>query len=193
MRHDEGAGTGDGKIAGPMSKSVICGDKLDISRSQAVPQAQDWHAQRKAAEQTIAALADLFRAAFVANRWEPHRPLARGIHRELVERGILRPEECRLVLGLYVARPMYLKALAAGGARINLAGLPTGEVTAEEMAYAAASVARHADLIETTTPQEILDSADPIELLGLHQDSELVAAYVGAIETLAGAALKRDH
>ena len=50
-----------------------------------------------------------------------------------------------------------------------------------------------ADLIETTTPQEILDSADPIELLGLHQDSELVAAYVGAIETLAGAALKRDY
>jgi hypothetical protein len=48
-----------------------------------------------------------------------------------------------------------------------------------------------ADLIETTTPQEILDSADHIELLGLHQDCELVSAYVGAIETLAGAAIKR--
>ena len=51
-----------------------------------------------------------------------------------------------------------------------------------------------ADLIETTTPQEILDSTDDIALLGLHQDCELVAAYVGAIETMAGAALKRrDH
>jgi len=56
-----------------------------------------------------------------------------------------------------------------------------------------AALCHLADLIETTTRQEILDSADPIELLGLHQDSELVAAYVGAIETLAGAALKRDY
>jgi transposase-like protein len=56
-----------------------------------------------------------------------------------------------------------------------------------------AALCHLADLIETTTPQEILDSADYVEMLGLHQDSELVAAYVGAIETLAGAALKRDH
>jgi hypothetical protein len=54
-----------------------------------------------------------------------------------------------------------------------------------------AALCHLADLIETTTPQEILDSADPIELLGLHQDCELVAAYVGAIEILAGAALRR--
>jgi len=144
MRHGNGAGTGDLTIAGPLSKDVTCGDSLDISHSQAVPQAQDWHAQRKAAEQTIAALADLF-PAFVANRWEPHRPLARGIHRQLIDRGILRPEECRLVIGLYVARPMYQRALSRGGPRVNLAGNPTEtqEVTAEEMACAAASVARH--------------------------------------------------
>jgi hypothetical protein len=48
-----------------------------------------------------------------------------------------------------------------------------------------------ADLVETTTLQEILDSADSIELLGLQQDCELVSAYVGAIETMAGAAIKR--
>jgi sRNA-binding protein len=68
---------------------------------------------------------------------------SRGIHRELIERGILRPEECCLVLGLYVGRPMYQRALAAGGARINLAGNPTDEVTAEEIAQATASVTRH--------------------------------------------------
>src|SRR5260370_23240743 len=56
-----------------------------------------------------------------------------------------------------------------------------------------AALCHLADLIETTTPEEILDSADSIELLGLHQDCELVVAYVGAIETLAGAALKRGH
>jgi sRNA-binding protein len=54
----------------------------------------------------------------------------------------LQPEERRLVLGLYVARPMYQRTLAAGGVRVNLAGNPTDEVTAEEMAQAAASVAR---------------------------------------------------
>ena len=142
MRHGNGAGTGDLTIAGPLSKDVTCGDSLDISHSQAVPQAQDWHAQRKAAEQTIAALADLF-PAFVANRWEPHRPLARGIHRQLIDRGILRPEECRLVIGLYVARPMYQRALADGGQRVNLAGITVGEVTAEEIAQATASIVRH--------------------------------------------------
>jgi hypothetical protein len=56
-----------------------------------------------------------------------------------------------------------------------------------------AALCHLADLIEITTPQEILDSADDVELLGLHQDCELLAAYVGATETLAGAALKRDH
>jgi transposase-like protein len=68
----------------------------------------------------------------------------------------------------------------------------TGGAMAAPEAFKAA-LCHLADLVGTTTPQEILDSADPIELLGLHQDSELVAAYVGAIETLAGAALKRDH
>jgi hypothetical protein len=54
-----------------------------------------------------------------------------------------------------------------------------------------ATLCHLADLIETTTPQEVLDSADDVELLGLHQDSQLVAAYVGVIETMAGAAIKR--
>jgi sRNA-binding protein len=142
VRYGNGAGTGDLTIAGPLSESVICGDTHDIAQTRPTPQARDWRVERKSAEQTIAALAELFPACFVANRWEPHRPLARGIHRDLVDRGILQPEECRLVLGLYVARPMYQRALAAGGPRVNLVGNPTDEVTAEEMALAAASVAR---------------------------------------------------
>jgi hypothetical protein len=64
------------------------------------------------------------------------------------------------------------------------------ETTSPVEAFKAA-LCHLADLIETTTPQEILDSADYVEMLGLHQDCELVAAYVGAIETLAGAALRR--
>ena len=54
-----------------------------------------------------------------------------------------------------------------------------------------AALCHLADLIETTTPQEILDSAEHVELLGLRQDCELVADYVGAIEITARAAFKR--
>ena len=83
-------------------------------------------------------------------------------------------------------------AMAAPMAATDTAMAAPVETMAPPEAFKAA-LCHLADLIETTTPQEILDSADPIELLGLHQDSELVAAYVGAIETLAGAALKRDY
>ena len=38
MRHGNGTGTGDGKIAGPLSESVICGDTHDIAQSPSTPQ-----------------------------------------------------------------------------------------------------------------------------------------------------------
>ena len=83
-------------------------------------------------------------------------------------------------------------AMAAPMAATDTAMAAPVETMAPPEAFKAA-LCHLADLVGTTTPQQILDSADPIELLGLHQDSELVAAYVGAIETLAGAALKRDY
>jgi sRNA-binding protein len=129
--------------AGPLPKDdVICGDALGIAHNQTKPQARDWRKDHDAALQTISALAELFPNCFVADRWKPHRPLARGIHRELIERGILQPRECSLVLRLYVGRLMYQHALAAGGVRINLGGLPVGEVAADEIKQAEAAIAR---------------------------------------------------
>ena len=142
MRHGDGAGTGDLTIAGPLSNSVIGVDALDIVQTPPASQAQDRQAQREAALQTLAALAELYPACFVADKSKPHRPLKRGMHRDLIDRGILRPEECRLVFLLYVTRRQYQKALAAGGPRVDLDGNAVGEVAADEIEHARAVVAQ---------------------------------------------------
>src|SRR6266853_6172954 len=53
------------------------------------------------------ALAGLFPAVFVAEQWKPHRPLKRGVHNDLIERGVLLPGECRAVFRRYCSRLMY--------------------------------------------------------------------------------------
>jgi sRNA-binding protein len=87
----------------------------------------------------IAVLAELF-PVFAAERWQPHRPLKIGIHLDLVDRGVLLPDECR-VLRRYVSRRMYQCALAAGGPRFDLAGNVAGEVTPEQIFGAKAVLA----------------------------------------------------
>jgi sRNA-binding protein len=135
MRHDDGAGTGDLTIAGPLSKDVN-GDAFNIVQLPPASQVPDRRAQREAALQTLAALAELYSACIVADKSKAHRPLKRGIHRDLIDRGILRPDECRLVFLLYVTRRQYQKALAAGGPRVDLDGNVDGEVTVEEIEQA---------------------------------------------------------
>jgi sRNA-binding protein len=49
-----------------------------------------------AIEQTIAALAALFPATFVADSWQRHKPLKLGIHLDLIARGVLVRRECHL-------------------------------------------------------------------------------------------------
>jgi sRNA-binding protein len=136
VNHGDGAGTGDLTIAGPLSKDVICGDALDIVQTPPASQVSDRRAQRDAALKTIAALAELYPACFTADKSKPHRALKRGIHRDLIDRGILRPDEYRLVFLLYVTRRQYQKALAAGGSRFDLDGNVDGEVTGEEIEQA---------------------------------------------------------
>src|SRR5258706_15841291 len=70
----------------------------------------------------IAVLAELFPELFVADGWKPHRPLKTGIHRDLVDRGVLLPDECRAVFRRYCSRLMYQRAVAAGGPRFDLDG-----------------------------------------------------------------------
>jgi sRNA-binding protein len=96
----------------------------------------------RGAQLIIEALAELFPQAFVAERWLPHRPLKIGIHLDLIARGILKAEETRPVLGRYVGRLQYQRALAAGGARYDLNGNEVGEVSPENIEQARQAVAR---------------------------------------------------
>jgi sRNA-binding protein len=86
-------------------------------------------------------LAELFPAAFVADRRQPHRPLAIGIHHALIDRGVLTPHECRGVFRCYILRPAYQRALAAGGPRYGLSGEASGEVTPDQQDAARAMLA----------------------------------------------------
>jgi ProP effector len=95
-----------------------------------------------AAEQAfINKLAALFPTSFTRDRCDPHRPLKIGIHRDILAHGILTEDEANAALAMYTRRPMYQRALAAGGVRVDLDGNPAGEVTAEQVQAAERSVA----------------------------------------------------
>jgi ProP effector len=84
---------------------------------------------------TIEVLAELF-PVFVADWRQPHLPLKLGIHQNLIDRGVLPPDQCRTVFRVYAGRRQYQKAVAAGGLRYDLDGNPAGEVTAEHQEFA---------------------------------------------------------
>jgi sRNA-binding protein len=145
MRDGNGAGTGDGKIAGPVSSSVNCVDALDISQATPASQAEIQSVRRAlidAARQHIAALSELFPACIVADKWETHRPLKVGMHADLLATGLLTPREVRNALVVYTGRLQYQRALAAGGPRFDLDGNVVGEVAADEIEHARAVVAQ---------------------------------------------------
>ncbi len=145
MRHSNGAGAGDLTTAGPLSESVICGDTHGIAQSPSTPESKFLSARRArldAAKAAIAALSELFPAAFVGEKWEPHKPLKVGIRADLIATELLTPSECSHALRAYTGRLQYQKALAAGGPRFGLDGNPTGEVTSDEVELAVAAVAR---------------------------------------------------
>jgi sRNA-binding protein len=98
------------------------------------PPAHSLNNQNRTTDQTISALAELFPSAFVMDKWKPHKPLKIGIHQDLIDGGVLLPDEGRAVFRRYCSPLMYQRALAAGGPRYGLNGEPAGEVTAERMA-----------------------------------------------------------
>lgn len=73
------------------------------------------------------------------------RPLAVGtaelIAADMCARGITGTGKIRSAVAMYTRRASYLKALAAGGARYNLAGEPAGEVTEEQQKLARETLA----------------------------------------------------
>lgn len=75
--------------------------------------------------------------AAISDAWKAHKPVAVGIDKVLIERGVLLQSESRAVMRSYTRRRMYQIALAAGGARYGLDGEPCGSVDAEHRAGAA--------------------------------------------------------
>jgi sRNA-binding protein len=101
-------------------------------------------------------LAELFPNTFVAERWQPHRPLKHGIHFDLIAQGVLTLEETR-VLRFYVRRRMYQAALAAGGPRYDLDGNECGQVEPEQ-ADAAAKWLAAIDIASAAKAEQIRQS-----------------------------------
>jgi ProP effector len=98
--------------------------------------------RRRAIDELIVVLSQLFPRTFVAQKWEQHVPLKVGTGDELIDQGILAPGECARTLGRYTARRSYQAALAVGGQRIDLDGNPAGEVSAAQQQAAKAAIAR---------------------------------------------------
>jgi hypothetical protein len=55
---------------------------------------------------------------------------------------------------------------------------------------AKAALSALCDSLEFITPEALVDSADDVEIIGLHGDCQMAAAWLAAVELLADAALK---
>ena len=90
----------------------------------------------------LALLTEAFPQTFVLEKYRPHRPLKVGIAADIparcpaVERRVL-----SAALSAYARRVMYLRALVAGAARVDLDGNSAGEVTAGDAEFAATKLA----------------------------------------------------
>ena len=122
----------------------------------------------------LALLTEAFPQTFVLEKYRPHRPLKVGIAADIparcpaVERRVL-----SAALSAYARRVMYLRALVAGAARVDLDGNPAGEVTARDAEYAAAKLA------EILASREAKRAA-AVETKGAAQVTKPAAATVAA-------------
>jgi ProP effector len=81
-------------------------------------------------------LQDRYPAAFPQERGDI-RPLKVDIHLDILAAyPELTPQALKKMLAIWCGRPMYQKALMRGGPRVDLHGLPAGEVTPEQRAHA---------------------------------------------------------
>jgi sRNA-binding protein len=103
----------------------------------------------------IEALAIKFPGVFVADKTQPHKPLALGIRQQI---RIACPELGRRKVAnamfFFVGRLRYREALVEGAARIDLNGKPVGKVTKDEAEHAAERV--KADLARRASKQSSL-------------------------------------
>jgi sRNA-binding protein len=107
---------------------VAC-NKRKVDRRQKVhfiPDAARW----------LEALCKRYPAVFVPGRKRPIKPLAIGISQQIVADGTVPADIIHAVMRSYVRKQAYLQAVAAGGARYDLAGNPVGQVTKSEQKHA---------------------------------------------------------
>jgi ProP effector len=96
----------------------------------------------KTAEPKIKELATRFPAAFVFDKWEPHRPLACGIFEQLRDAcPDMGRRSLKMALFFYTGRLRYREALVEQALRIDIDGHPVGVVSHEEAQHAAQRVA----------------------------------------------------
>ena len=134
---------------------------------------------------TLALLTEAFPQTFVLEKYRQHRPLKVGIAADIparcpaVERRML-----SVALNAYARRVMYLRALVAGAARVDLDGNPAGEVTARDAEYAAAKLA------EILASREIKRAA-AVETKGAEQVAKPAVATVAAAPVVKVLTLKK--
>ena len=91
----------------------------------------------------LARLAEAFPQTFVLEKYRPHWPLKVGIAAAIPARcPALEWRVLKMALTAYTGRVMYLKGMVAGAARVDLDGMPAGEVTVRDAEYAATKLAR---------------------------------------------------
>jgi ProP effector len=96
----------------------------------------------KVAEPKIKELATRFPAAFVFDKWEPHRPLACGIFEPLRDAcPDMGRRSLKMALFFYTGRLRYREALVENASRIDIDGHPVGVVSHEESVHAKERVA----------------------------------------------------
>jgi sRNA-binding protein len=96
----------------------------------------------KEAKAAIALLAEHWPRCFAVFE-QRRRPLKIGIHLDILPAlaGAITPLELRIALRFYVGNIVYLRGLLKGAWRIDLDGMVTGVVTADEEAQAKARIA----------------------------------------------------
>ena len=117
--------------------------------------------QRELAREVIAALADLFPAAFFVFE-QRRKPLKLGIDQDLAVAAAdaITAEEIETALAYYTGNVGYLRCCVVGSARIGLDGETAGQVTADEAEHARELLAtRRKRAARPATPKALTTAA----------------------------------
>jgi sRNA-binding protein len=91
---------------------------------------------REEQDRVINELAAAFPALFVAEMWEPHKPIMRKIRDGIIAATGIEDKAVSQALRSYTGRLEYLKALTQGGPRFDLQGNACDELKPDEVEHA---------------------------------------------------------